>query len=235
MTGVVRRVGVILAELAEAAAPLSLAELTCRTGLPKTTVHRLLASLCSTGLVRRADLGYLLGPAASPACGPVPDRAPLTLPRRCFLPHLVELYEKTHQMVSLCVLVGDEVVCIERIYGHDRADDGAGDVDRAPAGHTAAGRVLLAFAVAVRPDDGAASGAGLERCLAGIRRRRVAVHTAACNAGVICAAAPVVGRAGRVVAAVEITGGSPAMGVTAMVNQVRRTALAISAAARCFG
>ncbi|MFF4695219.1 IclR family transcriptional regulator [Streptomyces chattanoogensis] len=229
MTGVVRRVGVILAELAEAATPLSLAELTCRTGLPKTTVHRLLASLCSTGLVRRADVGYLLGPAASPACDPVPDPAPLTLPRRCFLPHLVELYERTHQMVSLCVLVGDEVVVIERIYGHDRADDGADDVDRVPAGHTAAGRVLLAFAWAVRSDE------GLERCLAGIRRRRVAVHTAACNAGVICAAAPVVGRAGRVVAAVEIAGGSPAMGVTAMVDQVRRTALAISAAARCLG
>lgn len=232
----VHRVGVIVAELAQARMPMSLAELTCRTGLPKTTVHRLLAALCGIGLVRRGDAGYALGPAAPPLRAPAPGRDPFALPRRCFLPHLVELYEQTHQMVSLCILVGDEVVFLERIYGPGRADDGLVDAERLPARLTAAGRVLLAFSRTVRPDGaGAAPHAGLERCLADIRRRRVAVLAAACQPGVICAAAPVVGRTGRVVAAVEIAAGAAALGVTAMIDQVHRTARTISAAARRLG
>ncbi|WP_438483933.1 IclR family transcriptional regulator [Streptomyces sp. S186] len=236
-TNVVHRVGALLAELAQATTPLSLTELTGRTGLPKTTVHRLLASMCDAGLARRGAAGYLLGLAAPRAGTPAPARPSLTLPRRWYLPHLVELYERTHQMVGLCVLVGDDVAFVERIYGHDRLDDGGEDTDRLPAGKTAAGRVLLAFAQAERPCGvgRAVAVAGWERCLADIRRRRIAVHTDAWGAGVFRAAAPVSDRAGRVVAAVEIGGGGcPGVGVTTLVEQVRRTAHALTAAARCL-
>ncbi|MEK2474200.1 MULTISPECIES: IclR family transcriptional regulator [Streptomyces] len=229
------RVGVIMAELAEATVPLSLTDLTHRTGLPKTTVHRLLASMCDAGLVRRAGAGFLLALAA-PRVG-VPARPSFALPRRWYLPHLVELYERTHQMVGLGVLVGDEVEFIERIYGPDRLDDGAEDVDRLPAALTAAGRVLLAFAQAERPlrPGTATAGAGLARSLADIRRRRIAVHADASDAGAFRAAAPVTDRAGRVVAAVEIGGGGcPGVCVTMLVEQVRRTAHALTAAARCL-
>ncbi|MEU5299355.1 IclR family transcriptional regulator [Streptomyces noursei] len=232
-----RRVGVILAELAEAAAPLSLTELTHRTGLPKTTVHRLLASMCDAGLVRRTDAGYLLGLAVPPATA-APIRPPFAVPRRWYLPHLVELYERTHQMVGLGVLTGDEVTYLERLYGPDRLDDGGEDIDRLPAVQTPAGRVLLAFAQAERPcgTGSAATGAGLARALADIRRRRIAVHTDASDLGAFRAAAPVTDRAGRVVAAVEIGGGGcPGMCVTTLVEQARRTAHALTAAARCLG
>ncbi|MER6047169.1 helix-turn-helix domain-containing protein [Streptomyces sp. NPDC001793] len=235
-TNVVQRVGALLTELAQSTTPLSLTELTGRTGLPKTTAHRLLASMCDAGLARRGATGYLLGLAAPRAGPPAPTRPSLALPRRWYLPHLVELYERTHQMVGLCVLVGDEVQFVERIYGHDRLDDDGEDADRLPAGKTAAGRVLLAFAQTQRPCGIGRTTAvtGWERCLADIRCRRIAVHTDTWGAGVFHAAAPVSDRAGRVVAAVEIGGGYPGVGVTTLVEQVRRTAHALSTAARCL-
>jgi DNA-binding IclR family transcriptional regulator len=60
---VVGRVAAILEEVASASGPLSLAELTRRTGIPKPTVRRIAASLVTRGLLNRADDGYAPGGA----------------------------------------------------------------------------------------------------------------------------------------------------------------------------
>lgn len=59
---VINRAVDILAAFARGAEmTLSLAEIARRTGLPKPTIHRLLAALDVVGLVVRTDHGYQLG------------------------------------------------------------------------------------------------------------------------------------------------------------------------------
>ena len=58
---VVGRVAAILDAVAEASAPVPLAELTRLTGIPKPTVRRIAASLVARGILGRTEAGYVPG------------------------------------------------------------------------------------------------------------------------------------------------------------------------------
>src|SRR5512133_114248 len=59
--GAVEKSFVVLETVAAAPRPVGVSELSRQTGLPKSTVHRILAILVDFGLVRRGEDGYQPG------------------------------------------------------------------------------------------------------------------------------------------------------------------------------
>jgi DNA-binding IclR family transcriptional regulator len=229
----------ILAELAGAATPLTLSELARRTNLAKTTTHRLLSELLADGLVRRCETRYRLDSGVSWLAAPIDERVyRLRQLRSWLLPHLIDLYEETRQTVNLAVVRFDEVIYVERIYGHNRVASRSDGTDRAPAHLTAAGKLLLAY----QPDRHnystkpvpRTSGAehDLETELSGIRRQGVAFSFADLTPGVHCAAAPVRDHRGRPIAAVALAGSALEFDALQAIPLLRRTAHAMSLVAR---
>lgn len=218
----VEKATAILAELAAAASPLTLSELARRTYLPKSTTHRLLGELLADGLVRRCETRYWLASGVNWLAAPIDDGIyRLRQLRSRLLPHLIDLYEKTRQTVNLSVMRFDEIVYVERIYGHNRVASRSDGTDRAPAHLTAAGRLLLSY-----------QQQNLATELSAIRRAGVAFSFADLTPGVYCAAAPVRDRTGRPIAAVALAGSAPQFDPLRFAPLLRRTAHAMSLVAR---
>lgn len=122
---------------------LSLAELTDRTGLAKTTVHRMTRDLVELRLLDRVAAGYRLsGGLFELGMRASSERSLLELA----MPFLQDLYERTHETVHLGVSEGNEVVYIAKIGGHRQARSPSRTGGRMPMHCTAIGKVLLAYA-----------------------------------------------------------------------------------------
>jgi DNA-binding IclR family transcriptional regulator len=89
---VVGRVAVILDAVADAGAPLTLAGLTRRTGIPKPTVRRIAASLVARGMLDRTDEGYEPGECLLRYGLRAMTRHPLALAAQ---PWLQDLYQRS--------------------------------------------------------------------------------------------------------------------------------------------
>src|SRR2546423_3003088 len=123
---------------------LGSSELARRTGLPKSTTHRLLGMLEAADVVERLGNGYRLGTRLHRFSRVFAARYPHEL-RDVSLPFLQDLYELTHETVHLAVLDGTDVHCVEKVYGHRRSPVRS-RVDRVlPAHSTALGKALLAY------------------------------------------------------------------------------------------
>ncbi|MEV0972501.1 IclR family transcriptional regulator [Microtetraspora glauca] len=228
----------ILTSLSAAVQPMSLAELSRRTGLPKTTTYRLLGVLCAKGLTQRIGIDYAIGDQLVTLAGPGPRMIPGTRP--IVLPHMIRLYEQTRQTVNLAVARGLEIAYVERVYGHSRVSSPSDEVDRAPLHCTASGKVLLAFDHELNVafhDRGTlrrmtrrtiAGHAALDRELRVVRRTGVAYSREEFAEGVVCAAAPVFDAEGRIRMAVSVAGSSPSAVSGEVAAMVKRTAHAIS-------
>lgn len=238
----VEKATAILAELGVAGRSLTLSQLTRRTGLAKTTAHRLLGELLADGLVRRYETRYRLNTGVSWLTAPIDERIyRLRRLRSVLLPHLLDLYEKIHQTVNLAVLHCDEVVYIERIYGHNRVPSRSDATDRAPAHLTAAGKLLLAYQAAphshrTEPTRDMTHNPGLrpnlEAELSDIRNEGVAFSFGDLTPEVHCVAAPVRDRTGRPIAAVALAGRAREFDPWRFPRVVRRTAYELSTVAR---
>jgi DNA-binding IclR family transcriptional regulator len=124
-------------------APLTLTELSARTGLYKSTLSRLAAALCHHRLLTRLEDGrYRIGPAALQLS--VAYEASFSL-GDVLLPPMRELSAETGEAVSFHVREGVHRVCLYRIASRHsiRAEVQQGDVQ--PLERGAGGRVLLAF------------------------------------------------------------------------------------------
>ncbi|GAA2719450.1 IclR family transcriptional regulator [Actinocorallia aurantiaca] len=194
---------------------VGLAELGRRTGIPKGTLHRVLAGMVEVRLLDRTGDGYRLsgqvfqlGMRASVERGLIEVATPF----------MEDLYERTHETVHLGVLEGTEVVYVSKIGGHRQAVSPSRIGGRMPLYCTAIGKALLALS----PPD------LLERVLAeglarrtprtvtapGLLRRQleraaetgVAFELEESAVGIVCVAAPVLDPADRPIAAVSVTG-----------------------------
>lgn len=195
---------------------LSLADLARRTGLAKTTLHRLCGELTAARLLDRTEaasyrLGrqlFELGMRASVERGLL----------EVAIPFMQDLYERTHETVHLGIREGTEVVYVGKIGGHRQAAAPSRVGGRMPLHCTALGKVLLASAGA---DVLAATvSAGLVRKTArtivapGLLRaelRRIAAAGVGFEheesaAGIVCVAAPIRDHSEQVVAALSVTG-----------------------------
>ncbi|GAA2408980.1 IclR family transcriptional regulator [Actinomadura vinacea] len=213
------------------------AELARRTGLPKSTVHRIALSLVAEGLLERHGSGVRLGLRMFEIGQRVPRQRAL---RDAALPYMSDLREATGHTVHLAVLEGREVVYVEilRAPGGPPLPSRVGG--RLPAHATGVGKAILAFSppeVARAVLDGelprlserstVAPGL-LARELVGIRRAGVAFDHEESGHGVVCAASPVLGRGGEVLAALSVSGRSSRVRLNRVAPAVHTAALALS-------
>lgn len=194
---------------------LSLAELSARAALPKSTVHRIARSLVERGWLERSEDRYALGIRLFELGQRVQlQRFDL---HEIAIPFMEDLYEATHEIVNLGVLDGSDVVYLAKIGGHRRVPIPTRLGGRLPAHCTALGKAMLAFSagvarnalssatLAARTPHSITEPAVLEREFVRIVRERTAIDREELIVGVICVAAPVF-RDDVVVAAVSVTG-----------------------------
>jgi len=203
----VDRALLVLTTLAEAGPRgLALADLAARVGVHKTTVHRTLAALRHRDFVTQAPDGtYALGGAAV-ALGETylaGDNLAVLLH-----PALVALSRDVAELVHLGVLVGTEIVYLDKVEP-DRPVRVWSQVGRTiPAVRTALGRALLAFRGTDRAAlAGYAAAGDVDRVWAALEAARAtgrAVEVEENEPGIGCVAVPVL-RGGVPVAAVSVT------------------------------
>src|SRR5665213_960448 len=122
---------------------LSLAALAARTGLYKSTILRLLATLERFGYVtRRVDGNYRVGPAALRLAA-LYQRT--TQPAERILPILTGLVDATRESASFTVRNGNSAVCIYRVDSPQMVRDHVKPGDAHPIDRGASGRAILAF------------------------------------------------------------------------------------------
>jgi DNA-binding IclR family transcriptional regulator len=222
----------IIAAFDANASTLSLSQLTERTGLPKSTVHRMSDQLVEHRWLERSASGYRLGIRFFEVGGLVASRTHM---RERALPYLQDLQTASKHSVHLGILDGSDVVILEKLWGHDSPSLPTRVGGRMPAHCTAAGKALLAFA----PDNVVEDliSRGLERRtgrtvvvpelfrqgLATVRTAHWAVETEENVPGLRCVAAPIRG-AGRAIAAVSVSGPVHKVDVSRVVPLVRRCA-----------
>jgi DNA-binding IclR family transcriptional regulator len=127
---------------------LSLAELAAVTGLYKSTILRLAASLLRLGYLQRLDDGrYRLGAAVFPLGRIYQGSFNL---REAVVPVLRNLVARTGETASLYVRDGDSEVCLHRAASpRPVRDAGLAEGDRFPIDDSACSRVISAFSGAV--------------------------------------------------------------------------------------
>jgi DNA-binding IclR family transcriptional regulator len=189
----VDRALVILASLQAQDAPCTLAALARLTGLYKSTLLRLLASLLGAGYVAQLPDGrYAIGPAAVRLNLAYERQNPL---RQHVLPVLQDLVRHGTESASFHVRHDAGMrLCLLRVNsGHptlDRVE--AGDI--LPVRHGAAGRVLLAFGDGPAPHHQT------------LRTDGYALSTGERDPSCAGLAAPVFGPAGRLAGALSLSG-----------------------------
>lgn len=120
---------------------LSLTEICEKSGLPLSTVHRLMNELTDWGLLSRGangryQLGIRLWELAQNAGRQLRETAK---------PFVQDLFSLTGETAQLAVREGHEVLYIERIYGTKRVPRASRVGGRLPMHATAVGKVILAF------------------------------------------------------------------------------------------
>ena len=200
-------------------ARLSLTEISRRLGLPKSTTHRILATLHARGFVERLENDdYGLGTAIV-ALGQtvrvnveVRDRA-ATIARA--------LAERCQESIYVAVLEGDHVLYIYAIETSQRLAARTAVGDRAPLYCTGVGKACLAMLATDDPAllDGIdlppitpntiTDTDELRAELRDIRERGYSVDREEHEDGTYCTAAPFFGADGRVVGAISISGRHP--------------------------
>ncbi|MEV7803680.1 IclR family transcriptional regulator C-terminal domain-containing protein [Microbispora sp. NPDC088329] len=201
------------------------AEVARRTGLPRSTVHRILGLLADLRLADRHLNGYRLGERMRDLAVQASGIRPSALRDR-LLPYLLDLYRVTNHAVLLGVPGDGGVLCLERLHGHHGVHLPITVGSVTPPGSTAMGRVLLAFA------DGSlmAGPDGLRQDLGRVRRTGIAVEVGGCRPGVTSLAVPVWGPGRRVAAAISVAGPAGGLDVSAVSGVLRRVGHAASQA-----
>jgi DNA-binding IclR family transcriptional regulator len=213
---------------------LSLAQVVRRTGLPRSSAHRMLEKLVQLRWLRRHGRDYELGMRLVELGSLAVHQDRL---HRAAQPFLNELHRATGLVVHLAVLDAADVVYLEKIAGGLGAAVPTRVGGRQPAHCTAVGKALLAFSDPERLDGydlltrktkySITTRRQLAEELVAIRARGVAYERAESVAGFGCVAAPI-GDAGEPVAAVSVCG--PLDRITfdhRLASPVRTTALGI--------
>lgn len=138
----VSRVIRIIEHLAQSWRNPTLADLARSTGLPKSSLHRILSMLAENGAVTRHGETYRLGDRLTSLI-PMRGTGSAAELRRLLMPFLTDLYRRTGLIVGLAVLAMPDVVSLETIYGHQHHAAAMPLPERAPAHRTAAGILLL--------------------------------------------------------------------------------------------
>lgn len=217
---------------------VTLAQLVTRTGLPKSTVHRMLGELVDVRLLERAGRGYRLsGTLFELGLRASAERSLIEVAT----PFMQELCETTAETVHLGVREGRDVVYVFKVAGHQQATSPSVIGGRMPLSCTAIGKAILAFS---EPDLVAeVIAAGLPRLtphsiqlprvlttqLTRAQADGIAYETEESAVGLTCVAAPVLGTDDHALAAISVTGPVHRFQPAKHANAVRAAAAAIAA------
>ena len=239
--GVLSRTLTLLETFEAADASLSLAELSRRSGLPKPTVHRMVAEMTRERMLERLDDGtYRLGMRLFEIGERLQTNRTLS---DAALPIMEDLREATRQRIHLAVLDGVDVVYVE-ILGANLMHVGSRTGGRFPAHATGVGKAILAYSpravVQARIEAGLprlsprtiTTPGALERDLHDVRSRGFAQDREESHVGVSCVAAPVYGSDNKVRAALSITGRTTSIDPVRLGPAVRTAANTLSRALR---
>jgi IclR family transcriptional regulator, acetate operon repressor len=194
---------------------LTLDELADRSGLARSTAHRLAGQLVDTGLLERSSRGWRLGIGLFELGQLVPRQQRL---RDVALAYMEDLYEATKETVQLAVLHSGEVLYVEIISGHHKVRTPSRRGGRMPVHCTGIGKAMLAFSpdaghlwIAEHPDLEARTPAtitdpvALQRELNDIRRRGLAYDRQEATPGLVCVAAPLIAPDGTARAGISVS------------------------------
>ncbi|OYN74943.1 IclR family transcriptional regulator [Mycolicibacterium sphagni] len=210
---------------------LTLAQIVRRTGLPRSSAHRMLERLVALRWLRRDGRDYELGMR-------LVELGSLALHQdrihRAAIPLLRDLHRATGLVVHLAVLDGSDVVYLEKIGEQMGAAIPTRVGGRQPAHCTAVGKAILGENDTTEIDlsnrrtrYSIATAAQLEAELAKVRAHGVAFEREESLPGFGCVAAPI-GPAGHAVAAVSVCGPMNRMSFdNRLVAPIRMTAMAI--------
>lgn len=216
---------------------LGVSEMARRTGLAKTTVHRLVAELARYDLVEVTEGGIRLGMRLFELGQNVPRQRSL---KEAALPYMRDLQQATRETVHLAVLDGAEVVYLEILHGTDVSRLPSRVGGRMPAHATGVGKAILAFSAPAVTDALIEQGldrrtphtivmpGALRRELSRIAESYVSFDREESVPGIVCTASPVFGRDGAVVAAISLTGWSSRLDLERVAPAVRTAAIVLS-------
>ena len=214
---VLERSFALLDLLASKQEPVSLKEISERTGLHPSTAHRILNDLTLGRLVDRPQAGtYRLGMRLLELGNLVKARLDV---REAALGPMRELHKLTHQAVNLSMRQGDEIIYVERSYSERSGMQVVRTVGgRAPLHLTSVGKLFLAHdeparvrSYAVRTGltghthNSITDVQRLERELAQVRATGVARDDEELELGVRCMAAGIFDDQGKLLAGLSIS------------------------------
>ena len=223
---------------------LTISDIVEKTGLPRTTVHRIVASLRDVELLdqngRRQT--YRLGLQMFYFGSVVMANLDLNTHAH---PHILALHQLTGEIVHLHIFDGSQMVCIEREEMGDNRLTTLTTIEAAPTYCTSVGKAFLAFQPAeliariaseeqLKPRTAKTIGAvsELEAELLRTRERGYAIDDEENEIGTRCVGAPIRDSRGRVFAAISVSATSerlPISRIHGLAPVVIQTADAISA------
>jgi DNA-binding IclR family transcriptional regulator len=199
--GVVDKTVAILSALE--AGPASLAMLVTLTGLPRPTAHRLAVALEQHRLVGRDLEGrFVLGPRLAELAGASGQDRLIA----CAAPILAKLRDTTGESTQLYRRQGDVRVCVAAAELPSGLRNTVPIGTRLPLTAGSAAQILLAWEDSERLHRGVAGAVFSAQTLAKVRRQGWAMSVAEREPGVASVSAPVRSAAGKVVAAVSVSG-----------------------------
>jgi DNA-binding IclR family transcriptional regulator len=214
---------------------LSISELARRSGIPKSTAHRLVSDLVGWGALERGPNGVRLGVHLLE----LGYLVPVQRLREMAIPFAHNLNEVTHLTANLAIRDGRDILYVEKISSRSVRVPHTRPGGRLPVHCTALGKAILAYSDrdfvesvlggTLRPlspktiiDPGE-----LRRELAAIRETKVAYDVEESRTGLFCVAAPVLAHR-RVVGAISVTGATALEHAQHFAPVVRTTAMALS-------
>jgi DNA-binding IclR family transcriptional regulator len=245
-SSMVDRVVLILSIFERSSEALTAGQISVRSGIPRSSVHRILSQLVSARWLMRHEDGYALGLRMFEIGTLVAHRSRITGAAR---PFIHELAERTGQVVHLAVLDQQDVVYLDKVAGAftDRAFADRAFADtlpsrvggRLPAHCTAVGKALLAYSPLATVSECLATGlrrrteaslatpAALQAAIVSIRDSGYATDRDEAVPGVACVAAPI-RHCDEAVAAVSVCGPRDQMRARDLPPLVMWTAAEIS-------
>lgn len=227
---VLDRILAILDTVRESHGSTTITQLALATGIPKSTVSRLVGGLIRQRYLTRTEDGVVIGLRLFEL------GARASTPRRlsfAALPVLAELFNATGEHLNVAVQEGRDMLSVISVRGRLRPVPSRAGV-RVPSVTTALGKAVLAFT----DDESVVSSvmAGLdphrrhllERELATIRTESVAIDRCETFPGVVGVASPVLSRERLPVAAISVAGPVTDMDANRMMPLVRHAALVLT-------
>ncbi|WP_164863530.1 IclR family transcriptional regulator [Agromyces sp. LHK192] len=227
---VLDRILAVLDAAREAHGSTTVSELARTTGIPKSTVSRIVGDLVRQRYLARSADGVVIGLRLFE----LGSRA--STPRRlgiAALPVLAELYHATGEHLNVAVQDGRDMLSVVSVQGRLRPCPSRAGV-RVPSATTALGKAVLAFTSdevvvgrvlgGLDPDRRRS----LEREFVRVRGEGLAVDRCETFRGVMAIASPVLSAQRQPVAAISVAGPETDMDADRMMPLVRHAALALT-------